>query len=124
MNQFPDDFMDKIERMKIEREFQALDIKNTDGYDQWQVKISHALSYESAEIIWPDPDDLAANCATVQMSTATVQGPPKEIRINVPLIHLRELYEQNADPVATAYYLKAVLWDRRFRLWQHIEDDE
>lgn len=124
MNEFPDDFMDKIEKMKLEMEFQALDVQNTEGYEQWQIQLNQALGHEFAQIVWPDPDDFSANCATVQMKTATVQGPPKEIRVNVPLIHLRDLYEQKADPVATAFYLKAVMWDRRFRLWQHEENDE
>lgn len=120
------DFLDPIERLKLEREFQEVDLKAAQGdeYLTWRVRVNSALALEAVTIIWPEDDGVGEGYVTIYPGRGLQDLPGVAPHMNVPLLHLEDLYQQNANPIAVACYLKAILFDKRFRLWVHEESED
>lgn len=117
MEDFPN-FIDPLEALKLEREFQEMDLKNEDDdYLKWRIRVNQALAEEGVNIRWYDEHEYA----TIQALTHKGDVAPK---VNVPYLHLEDLFNQEAHPSGVAAYLKAVTFDPRFRLWNQEEEDE
>lgn len=120
MNDFPEFDLDPIERLKIERQFQAMDLAAVDpddGFLLWRTKINIALAREGLNAVWHDNHSYM----TLQPVGDSAGMLPY---LHVPKMHLEDLYEQEANPDGVACYFRAVMYDERFKLWIQEEEDE
>lgn len=116
----PDFGLNPIEKIKLERQFEKLDLAAIDKDDEflvWRTKVNQALARESLSAVWHE--DYAY--MTLQPIGA---GEGMLPFIHVPKLHLEDLYEQKAHPEAVGSYFRAVMYDERFKLWNMEDEDE
>lgn len=122
------EWLDPAQKLAIEREFLALEKRQQDNpWMLWRIEVNMALADEGINISWPelepeDEDEMYRLYVVVQpiVSDKDIKDSEK-----IPFMHLKDLYEQEdgvaPNPRAVAAYIKAVLYDKRFRLWQYEE---
>jgi hypothetical protein len=125
------DWMTPEEKQAAEIQFLELDRRQQeDPWRLWRIEVNIALANEGINIRWPDNDDDEMAYVVLQpiVTDEWIKDGEK-----VPYIHLRDLYDTGRrrddddfdpppHPIATALYLKSVLYDKRYRLWQYEED--
>jgi hypothetical protein len=112
------------EDKSINEAFAAIDLHQVakdDPWLAWRMKLNLALAEEGINILWGDGDLNYPDYAVVQpiMPTEGIRDYEK-----IPILHLRELFEHEdnpCDPRGVASYIRSVLFDKRFRLWQYEE---
>jgi hypothetical protein len=119
-NELPD-FLDSKTERELKQRFQKLELENAgeDEWYQWRIRVNHALSDEGVNITWSENED---SYALVQLIIRGETG--REDFLQIPILHLRDLYEQDANEKAVASYIKALLYDERFKLWRMEEEGE
>jgi hypothetical protein len=122
MNEFEfSDWLSPEERLDAEIQFLELEKRQQeDPWHLWRIEVNLALANEGINIMWPEDEDIYA-VAVVQpiITDEWIKDFEK-----IPVLHLRELFDHEtpAHPRAVAAYLKTVLYDKRFRLWEYEED--
>ena len=119
------DWINPEDLLALEAQFLMLE-KNqqTDPFHRWRIEVNLALANEGINITWPDQGDEEMHSYVVVQPIIT-DHDIKDFE-KIPVIHLKELFEHEglpANPRAVAAYIKAILYDKRFRLWQYEKDD-
>lgn len=117
MGEFPE-FLDHKTSRGLEEEFRRLEKEEAQGdpWLLWRLEVNSFLSGEGIAVTWVEEDH--------HLVLVSLSGDTKEQRVKVPLLHLVDLWEQNAHPKGVASYLKAIMYDSRFRLWRVDGEDE
>lgn len=118
------DWLDPADRQALDAQFLALDKREQDDpWFVWRIEVNVALSNEGMNIIWPDGED---PYSFVTIRPYVLDECVKDHE-QIPLIHLREIFEHEdvpANPKGVASYIKAVMYDERFRLWKYDSEDD
>lgn len=116
MDQFPE-FLDHKTRVQIEEQFRRREREKAknDPWMEWRQDVNYALSDEGISAVWGLDDST--------LTLTPLFGGTPESALRVPVLHMQELWGDGVPAKAIASYLKAVMFDARFKLWR-VEGEE